>query len=281
MQTLDFLVGKIRRKILRYLYQLNCLFLGDKLYRFHLTDGLKFEYPLNSAIGFSKFLGEFENSEVDFVRKFLNPGDTFIDVGANGGIFTLLASKQVQHGHIYAFEPDQRNLKILKHNLSINNITNVTILESALSNIEGETKFAIAKDGALNSLADTNRREQEIAEWQTVKVTTLDTFVRDYKVEKVNFIKIDTEGAEKLILEGGKETLSSNQLIIMFEASDLNAHGFGYLIKDFLADITNSGLNLYYFDDKTGLPTPATDYDERFGGDIYNFIASTQHLKLT
>ena len=279
MQILKYFFSGVRRKFLVYLWQLNCLISPNKISTFHLLNGLKFDYPLKSGIGFELSIGIFEKSEIGFVIKALKPGDIFIDVGANAGIFTIIAAKKVQnHGHIYAFEPDQRNLKLLRHNLTINNLTNVTILECALSNIKGKTKFAIATDGAMNSFVKTNRKDQQIIEWQIVEVTTLDDFVEEHKISNINFIKIDTEGAEKLIFEGGKNLLSTSEpIIVMFEASDLNTYGFGYLVKDFLEEIPKSNLRLYYFN-KDGLPVLTSGFNERFGNSIYNFIATNRLL---
>jgi FkbM family methyltransferase len=275
---LKYLIKRIRRKLLIFLWYLNCFVSPHKISRFHLDDGSKFDYPLKSGIGFGEFIGEFEKSEIAFMRKSLKPGDIFIDVGANGGTFTVIAAKQVQnHGHVYAFEPDQRNVQLLRHNLKINNITNVTILECALSNKKGVTQLAIAIDGAMNSLAKTHRPDQQITTWQTVEVTTLDDFISEYKIDKINLIKIDIEGGEKLIFAGAKNTFRSfNQLIIMFEAVDLNTKGFAYSVKDFLIDIIASKLNLYYFNDN--VLTPITSLDRRFGNSIYNFVASKQIL---
>jgi FkbM family methyltransferase len=275
---LGYLIKRVRRKLLIFLWYLNCFVSPHKISRFHLDDGSKFDYPLKSGIGFGEFIGEFEKSEIAFMRKSLKPGDIFIDVGANGGTFTIIAARQVQnHGHVYAFEPDRRNLKLLRHNLKINNITNVTILECALSNKKGIAQLAIAIDGAMNSLAKTHRTDQQITEWQTVKVTTLDDFINEYKIDRVDFVKIDIEGGEKLIFEGAKDIFTSfNQLIIMFEAVDLNTKGFAYSVKDFLIDLIALELNLYYFDDS--VLTPVNSSDRKFGNSIYNFVASKQIL---
>ncbi len=279
MQLLRYLIRRIRRKSLTFLWQLNRAISPQKISTFYLEDGSRFEYPLKSALGFGLFLGEFENSEVAFVQKSLQPGDIFIDVGANGGIFTIMAAKKIQnHGHVYAFEPDERNLKLLRRNIEINKLTNITILDCALSNEKGEAKFLIATDGAMNSLAKTNHESQQIQEWKTVKVITLDDFVDEYKIDKVDFIKIDTEGAEKLIFDGAKKTFADNsQLKVMFEASDLNAVAFGYTVKDFLAEVIDSGMKLYYFAED-GVPTFTTHVDERFGNAIYNFVASKKEI---
>jgi FkbM family methyltransferase len=192
------LFSRIYVKILLYRWKLQCLFYGDKIKTFYLSDGSRFDYPFKSALGMSFAICGFEIAEVEFVLNSLKYEDVFIDIVANGGFYTVMAAKKIQsHGHIYAFEPDQRNLKLLKNNIAVNKITNVTIIDNAVSNEKGNAKFAIARDGALNSLADTNRKDQEIQHWETVSLTTLDDFVKEFNVSRIDFIKVDAEGSEK------------------------------------------------------------------------------------
>jgi FkbM family methyltransferase len=273
------LFSRIYVKILLYRWKLQCLFYGDKIKTFYLIDGSRFDYPFNSALSASFATGGFEVAEVEFVLNSLKPGDIFVDIGANGGFYTVMAAKKIQsHGHIYAFEPDQRNLKLLKNNIAVNKITNVTIIDSAVSNEKGTAKFAIARDGALNSLANTNRKDQEIQQWEIVPLTTLDDFVKEFNVSRIDFMKVDAEGAEKQIFEGGKNTFSAQtNMITLFEATDLNSKSFGYTVKNFLEDISKSGLNLYYLEDNGTLQS-VVSHNREFGGLIYNFICSNKEL---
>ncbi|NJL10298.1 MAG: FkbM family methyltransferase [Calothrix sp. SM1_7_51] len=102
---------------------------------------------------------------------------------------------------------------------------------------------------------------------------SIDEFVQEFNIEKINFIKIDVEGAEKLVLEGAKKFLSANRNItVLFEASDLTSCSFGYSVKDFLKDIVVSGLSVYYLDKEGNLKDISMDNAE-IGKSIYNFIA--------
>ncbi len=247
MLTISNLLSRVRRRFLLYVFKARCILPVDEVSTFSLIDGSRFDYPLKTAIGCALFCGGFETVEAKFLLNLLKPGDIFLDVGANAGFFTVIAAKQVGiTGHVYAFEPGQRELKLLHHNIAINHLTNVTVIESAVSNKNGTAKFAISEDGAMNSMAKNNHPLQQIEEWCSVPTVSIDKFAEDYKVNKVDCIKIDVEGAEKLVFEGLKNVLFSNEkLLIIFEASDLNTIGFAYSVKDLLEELMNLGINLY------------------------------------
>src|SRR5271157_2987205 len=232
---------KVRRKI-RWIHRsifwkIITLFSRKEFYRFTLPDGSLLDCPVNTSIAKMLFTGSFEKDEISFLRNSLKAENIFLDIGANYGIYTILASKLVgPKGHVYSFEPSRRELKVLNHNIEMNHLNNVTVIDCAVSNHTGTAQLAIARDGGLNSFADTHRPDQKIELWQNVKTISLDEFVVKYSIQKVDFVKIDVEGAEKLVFEGAENLLTSLQATtVLFEASDFNARGFGYTVKDFLS----------------------------------------------
>lgn len=279
MLNVRYLFAIICRKFLRYIWKIRCVFPSKPLTTFFLKDGSRFDYPLKTAIGSLLFCGGFENKETKFLQQTLKPGSIFFDIGANGGFYTVVAAKKVGvTGHVYAFEPGQSELKILRHNIAINHLTNVTIVECAVGNKSGKAQLAISSDGAMNSLAKTNHPQQCIEHWQSVEIIKLDDFCQKYSITKVDFIKIDVEGAEKLVFEGARNIfLSDHEIKIMFEASDLNASGFGYSVKEFLEKIMDLGMKLYYFD-RTSSLVEVKDYNPKLGNKIYNFVATKKQL---
>ena len=117
-----------------------------------MADGSEFDFPLRSYIGYALFANQFEETEIAFMRKSLRSGDIFLDIGANGGIYTVIGAKLVgPEGHVYAFEPGERELKTVKHNIELNNLTNVTLIDCVVSDKGGIARFAVVSDGALNS----------------------------------------------------------------------------------------------------------------------------------
>ena len=148
--------------------------------------------------------GRFEIEETSIITRLLNQIDIFVDVGANLGYYTCLAS---QHGkHVIAFEPQQQNLKCLMRNLIVNGYQDqVEIFPLALS----------AKPGLLTLYGASGPSASLIKGWagyssiysQQIPVSTLDNILGTRSTDKQLFIKIDVEGAEYQVLEGSLVTL--------------------------------------------------------------------------
>jgi FkbM family methyltransferase len=200
----------------------------EKLATFTLADGLRFTCKLSSSTGRMLTQGGIEETERNFVKQTLRSGDTFFDIGANYGLFTLMAAKKVgPTGRVFAFEPSIREAEVLERNVVQNNLSNVTIVRSALSDKAGSEKFAVARDGGLNSLAKTEHPEQIIQSWHTVSVTTLDEFVSKNSIPKIDVMKIDVEGAELKVLIGGRTVFGvPNAPTVLCEFCDMTAAGF-------------------------------------------------------
>lgn len=280
MTRTEYFAKKFRRRLLLYMWWLYCAIFPDKIARFVLTDGSRFDYPLRTSIGQGLFIGAFETAEVEFVRRSLKPGDIFLDVGANGGLYTVIAAKLVSPGgHVYAFEPGQRELELLRHNIAINGLENVTVIERAVSNKTGLARFAISRDGAMNSLAQNKHPAQQIIEWQTIQTTTLDDFITEFGLTRVDFIKIDVEGAERFVFQGAPRLLgANNEITLLFETANSNVDGFHYSVQEFLSELINTGLSIYYFTE-TGALQAVTSHKVTFGNQIYNFVAYTPRLR--
>lgn len=271
------LATRINERVRDYLWRLACLGQHDRIATFTLPDGSRFDYPFHSAIGGLMFIKGFEKAELEFVRSALQPGDVFLDIGANGGIYTLVAARRVGPcGHVFAFEPGQRELALLRRNVQLNQLDNVTIIDEALSDRTGTARFAVSLDGAMNSLAQNKHPWQKIQSWENVSTITLDEAMLKYRIPKVDFIKLDVEGAERLILAGAKKLMSSTEpLTMLFEAADSAAAGFGYTAPELLREVMGTGMALHYFAENgefcrvEGMNALLPE----FGSSIYNFVA--------
>ncbi len=272
---LSLLLRKVKFRIRHVVWRVLTTVSPDKITAFTLPGGGRFEYPLKSAIGEYLFAGWFEPAEVAFVVERLKPGDVVIDLGANAGLYTVIAARAVgAAGHVYAFEPGRRALALLRNNIAVNGLTNVTVIEAAVSNTTGQASFAVARDTALSSLADVNREDQQVASWETVKTIRLDDAVAEYGMRAVTFIKMDVEGAEKLALEGATALLAqtSPPLTILFEAFDQNTMAFGYTVRELLDWLSARGFSLHGFDESLVLH-PIERLGTGIGSSIYNFVA--------
>lgn len=246
-----------------------------RVHAFTLPDGGRFEYPLSSAIGEQLFAGWFEPAEVAFARRHLQPGDVVLDVGANAGLYTVIAARAVgASGHVYAFEPDERALALLRRNVEVNGLKNVTVIEAAVSDETGERPFAAASDTALSSLAAIQRDDQQIEGWRTVRTVRLDDAIATHGIGGVRFLKIDVEGAEKLVLDGAANLLSRAPagFTILFEAFERNAEAFGYTVRELLEILRSKGFDLRGFDPSLQL-LPIDAGGSSIGKTVYNFVA--------
>ncbi|WP_319421330.1 FkbM family methyltransferase [Pleurocapsa sp. FMAR1] len=156
-----------------------------------------------------------------YLKSRLKPGNTFIDVGANFGFHTLLASKLVgRKGTVIAFEPSPSNLEILKYHSRINFTRNVFIIPKAVGDITDISVQFVLVDGGKHSsnsltIADEvphiSASQKEII---NVPITTIDENCSQLNIVP-NVIKIDVEGAELLVLKGAKNTIEKHQPTIL------------------------------------------------------------------
>lgn len=118
----------------------------------------------------------------------------FFDLGCNIGLWSLYASHYAKT--IYAFEPNQQSFDIATKNFKDNKIENVKLFKEAIAPNDGETDFYISTNTTMNSMkAEVNNTGKK----ETVKTTRLDTFVKEQKIEKIDFMKFDVEGSESEI----------------------------------------------------------------------------------
>jgi FkbM family methyltransferase len=158
----------------------------------------------------------------------LRPDDICFDVGANLGYYTVLMAKAVPQGKVYAFEPDPFCHALLQLNIRINRLENVVVNCLALGERPGTSSFFRCTDSAFNSFKDTARKA--VSSVIEVPVTTLDEFVAANDVPRVDFVKVDVEGAEGLVLAGAKRLLQDSAQrprLLLLELFEENHRTFG------------------------------------------------------
>jgi len=153
--------------------------------------------------------------ELAYLGKALFPRAVFIDVGANLGIYTLVASSIVgPAGRVIAIEPSFQSLPILRKNIAINGLTNVLPLSVALTEKAGSAWLYHGPDPSQNSLGKNPSRN---GVGEEVMTETLDSVLLQACVDRVDVIKMDAEGSEELILRGATRVLKSERPIVVFE----------------------------------------------------------------
>jgi FkbM family methyltransferase len=156
------------------------------------------------------FHGQFEPNEFHYLNQLLKPGMVFIDAGANLGLYSLFASRKVgAGGHVLAIEPSKREFQKLCRNISLNRMKNILALHLAVADIPGTADLRIADElhAGHNSFFAFKWSHTGLETVETVKTRTLDEIVAEHKFNRVDFIKMDIEGAELAALRGAQETL--------------------------------------------------------------------------
>lgn len=133
----------------------------------------------------------------------LNKGDTVLDCGANYGLFSSLAS--AKGCKVFAFEPTTEVVtRYLSHLSAVDK--NIEVIKKAVSNVTGNSSFKINPNhSSCNSLEIEPHVDDPY--YTTVETTSVDDFVSQHNLSNVDFIKADIEGAERLMLEGARQTL--------------------------------------------------------------------------
>jgi FkbM family methyltransferase len=181
---------------------------------------------INLGGSFLRYLtGDAELEVQEALRELVKPGQTIYDVGANIGFFTILCARLVGPlGKVYAFEPIPRNVATLRHNIALNGLTNVVVVEKALSSSAGRADMFISPWSAFHSLnvdgAVKRDNHGPDAGEITVDTVSLDAFVAEADAPAPDLIKIDVEGAELIVIEGMRHTMRSARPLLLCELHD-------------------------------------------------------------
>lgn len=167
------------------------------------------------------------------------------DIGSNIGFYSLVATTKLKDtGKIYAFEPATLPNKQFEKSIHENNITNIKLLPLGVSDVNGKVSFNICDDDAYNSIGSSPMKD--IIETIEIDVTSIDAFCESEKINKIDILKMDAEGAEYMILKGGQKIFKSDNAPIIFcEFNILANKGFDYTLEDYRKILSDYGYNLY------------------------------------
>jgi FkbM family methyltransferase len=156
--------------------------------------------------------------ETAFLSDFLAPGMRVLDVGANLGVYTLLALRRVgAQGRVFSVEPSSTTARWLRANVALNDFENVEVFEHALSDKSGELRFSMPSGSESYRLVDDSSGFQR---GELVKVLRLDDVAYRFGIEAVDLVKLDAEGAEKKIIDGGRNFFDRESPLVMFEVKN-------------------------------------------------------------
>jgi FkbM family methyltransferase len=184
----------------------------------------------DDVFGMAILSGGFENAEVCFVERYLKPGMTVLDIGAHHGFYSLLASSKVgSKGQVFAFEPSPRERERLSKHLRFNYCRNVQVEPTALGEAEGHADLFLVEgyESGCNSLRPPAVDEE--TRQLRVPVIRLESFLQRERLESVDFVKLDVEGAELGVLRGCGSLLDRfPRPVILAEVQDIRTLPWGY-----------------------------------------------------
>lgn len=217
--------------------------------------------------GVAKLLFAFRDEyepELVLLERFLLQGCVMVDVGANYGIYALSASRLVgDTGLVLAFEPCAKSFAVLKQNCSQNNAHNVKSFLLALSDQKGEALLYHHPDPGRNSFASVGSQAEE---HEVVQTQTLDSVLCELGINRVDFIKIDVEGAEELVLSGAQSILKSSHPYVLFEYNPHASRALGLCSDGAYKYLASLGYTLYQL--RNGDLFPAS-IEELTGGNVF------------
>ncbi len=195
----------------------------------------------NLGLSINPIYGE---SDTEFVKKIIKKNDIVLDIGANIGYYTLIFAKLVGNsGKVFSFEPESKNFKILKKNVEINGYNNVILEQKIVSNTNGISTLYISEKAGSHRIY----KSDNFVESLEIKSISMDSYIEKNNLKKINFIKIDVEGAELNVLQGIQKILDSNKHIILFtEFSPNQIKSCGLEPTDMINFLTNNKFKIYF-----------------------------------
>src|SRR5215475_5734891 len=214
-------------------------------------------YPGNETSRSIFVTGLYEPNEFFLLSQILKPGMTFVDVGANMGLYTLYAARRVgTAGCTLAIESSRRELSILENNIRLNALKNVRVRANALSDEASEVELLVAQArhsghntlGAFGYNTPLDHREK-------AQANLLDDVLAAEGLPRVDVLKMDIEGSELKALRGAALTLQHDHPVLLLELSDRALQHQNASSADILSLLAQYGYKAYGFDAHTGLPT--------------------------
>jgi FkbM family methyltransferase len=187
-------------------------------------EGTRLELHFDNDLSLILFAGGcYEPNEFALLGRIVVPGMVFLDGGANEGVYTVFASARVgTKGRVIAVEPSPREMERLKRNVALNDMSNIDLVEAALSDRLGFVDLTLAEQehAGENTLGAFIYDGRSAVDTKTVAAVTLDKLVAEHDLRRLDVVKLDLEGAELRALSGARHSLAELKPLLLFELSD-------------------------------------------------------------
>ena len=205
---------------------------------------------------------ELRTMEMKFVKKLLRRDMTVVDVTADQGLYTLLASKCVSwDGHVVSIEPSPQECMRLERHLRLNRCSNVELMFCAAGEDPGEADFFVADE--FHDPCSSVRRPTTIETTKTARmqVRRLDDILSELEISRVDFIRLDVGGAELSVLYGAmKLLLGGSRPAMLVKVEDARTRQWGYAAREILQFLMRMDYQWFAIAAKGALlPIPCND----------------------
>jgi len=231
-------ITKIKMQLAKILYHvLRLFFRSDK--QVVCRHGINFELYLNEGIDLHTFVfGGFQKHVYHNKLIKIAPDNVIFDVGGNVGIMSLFFAKQASKGHVHSFEPTYYAIEKFKRNLQLNPelYKRITLKQSFVSSESSLKSDLVAYSSwpVVQTEEITHSIHCGVAKnTENVPCTSLDDYAAREGINKVDLIKIDTDGHELNVLKGAKQILKNFRPKIIFEIGIYIMEEYNILFKDY------------------------------------------------
>ncbi|MFL5810839.1 MAG: FkbM family methyltransferase, partial [Flavisolibacter sp.] len=206
--------------------------------------------------------GFYEKKYVMTWERLIEKNSIILDIGANIGYYSLVAAGKAVNGHVYAFEPSSESYDQLQRNIAVNKLANITAFKRAVFNSSEERTLFISEKTNIG-MGGLSTPVNFSGETEQVETIQIDQWIEMQKINKIDFIKIDIEGAEYDALKGMRKLLEKYRPTIFVEIFDPLLLRFGHNHLDVYQLLNDLDYQAFDVDEKGELvPLKAPRQDE-------------------
>ena len=214
--------------------------------------------------------------EARILQSLLGAGDTFLDIGANHGSYSLMAAPAVKEGRVLAFEPHPRLAELLRGSFAANRFRNAEVFDVACADRNGEATLYVPRTmsgigGLYESFSGGNGRLRF-----NVPVRRLDDILAGQTLPGTVVMKLDVEGSEMAVLRGARELIRKHRPLILLELNPASARAAGYSVEDLLQFLRGCGYDHLAEPDEFPATTPLEAADTMRQRNVFVISAGTR-----
>lgn len=186
--------------------------------------------------------GLYDYNEMHFMIRYLREEDSFLDIGANIGIYSIIAASKINSGSIYSFEALPENYARLQENIKLNRFQQVHAYPIAISDNKGTVALNIGEGDSLPFISNSHTTNTI-----SVATETLDNLLDNQDISQLTLAKIDIEGAELLALKGAANLLEKQRPIVWIMEINYTVNHFNYSQQDVVDFLESYDYFLYEY----------------------------------